>query len=105
MSKKERESFELEAVYDEKVAPLMTQIIAICREHNMPMFASFAYKANADGVDFCTTMIVPPERPIEPFEQCLHAVKTSPGWFAITIQKGPVKETTIGQNGEKPDGR
>lgn len=35
--------YNLESVYDEKISPLMTQIIAICKEHNMPMVASFAY--------------------------------------------------------------
>lgn len=30
-----------EPAYDEHIAPLMTQIIDLCREHGIPMFASF----------------------------------------------------------------
>jgi hypothetical protein len=47
-----------ESVYDEQIAPLMTQIIAICREHRIPMLASFHIGAEDDGIDFmCTTAI------------------------------------------------
>lgn len=42
-----------EAAYDEKIAPLMKQIIAICKEHGIPMFATFVY--GPDG--FCTTSL------------------------------------------------
>ena len=35
--------FELEDVYDEKISPLMTQIIAICKEYDMPMVCKFQY--------------------------------------------------------------
>lgn len=49
-----------EAVYDEKISPLMTQIIAICKEHDIPMVASFQY--NDDRPDGepqrCTTIIL-----------------------------------------------
>jgi hypothetical protein len=41
------------AVYDEQIAPLLTQIIAICKEHKIPMAATFEY---APG-DYCTTVI------------------------------------------------
>lgn len=32
---------DLNSVYDEQVAPLMSQIISICQEHGLPFFASF----------------------------------------------------------------
>lgn len=52
------ETWDLEAVYDEQISPLMAQIIAICKEHGMPMVASFAYAAQGDGeFDLCTTYI------------------------------------------------
>lgn len=44
-----------EQVYDEKIYPLMKQIIEICKENNLPFFASFQYQE--DG--FCTTSILP----------------------------------------------
>ena len=48
--------FDLEQVYDEKIAPLMAQIIAICNEHKMPMGASFCFRNGEDeGEEYCST--------------------------------------------------
>lgn len=44
-----------EKVYDDKIAPLMSQIIEICKEEGMPMFADF----QIGNKDFCTTYIYP----------------------------------------------
>jgi hypothetical protein len=45
-------------VYDEEIAPLMAQIIAICKEHRIPLVAQFNYAAtDEDGPSFCTTII------------------------------------------------
>ena len=44
-----------EKVYDEQIAPLMAQIIEICKREEIPMFADFQY---AD-LDYCTTFIYP----------------------------------------------
>ena len=41
-----------ETIYDEKIHPLMDQIISICKEHGIPMFAEFQY--SEDG--FCKSM-------------------------------------------------
>lgn len=59
---KNNEPFDLEAVYDTEIAPLMTQIIEICKKHGMPMLASFCYAKGKepgypDGVSHCTTCI------------------------------------------------
>ncbi len=52
------ELFDLEAVYDSEIAPLMTQIIAICKKHSMPMFASFAFaNTEEEGWNYCTTYL------------------------------------------------
>ena len=32
-----------EAIYDEKIAPLVNEILALCKEHEIPMFATFQY--------------------------------------------------------------
>ena len=37
--------YDLEAIYDAEIGPLMAQIIAICERHELPMIASFAYRA------------------------------------------------------------
>lgn len=42
-----------ETVYDEQIAPLVTQIIEICRQYNIPIFATFQYAPES----FCTTGI------------------------------------------------
>lgn len=55
-----------ERVYDEKIAHLMTEIIAVCKGHGIPMMCSFAL----DGDLACTSAILngelnPPEAMIE----------------------------------------
>lgn len=49
-----------EDVYDNQISPLMTEIIRICKEHDIPMVASFQY--NDDRPDgeamLCTTVIL-----------------------------------------------
>jgi len=54
------EGYDLENVYDEKIAPLMDQIIAICNEHKLPMFSTFMYSCDATGDDagLCTTNLM-----------------------------------------------
>ncbi len=50
-----------EQAHDEKISPLMTQIIAICKEHQIPFVASFQLDDNPDDPDdctFCTSGIV-----------------------------------------------
>ena len=44
-----------EKVYDEQIAPLMSQIIQICKDNDIPMFADFQYS----DTDFCTSCIYP----------------------------------------------
>lgn len=38
--------FDLEDVYDSKIAPLMAQIIDICKDHSMPMAATFQHQTD-----------------------------------------------------------
>lgn len=44
-----------EEIYDKKIAPLMTEILKVCKEEGIPMFADFQY--SDDG--FCTSTIYP----------------------------------------------
>jgi len=44
-----------EQIYDEQIAPLMSQIIEICKSENIPMFAEFQYS----DLDFCKTLVYP----------------------------------------------
>lgn len=60
--------YNLESVYDEQISPLMKQIITICKEHNMPMVASFAYENSEEkGRGLCTTTMTFEGRHIKEF--------------------------------------
>lgn len=82
-------NFDLEDVYDEKIAPLMTQIIAIAKEHGMPILFSAVYRHDENDTLCCTTYDHPPERVIPKFHECI-ATLTRPAFtaFAITVTKG-----------------
>lgn len=62
MSEEKTAEYDLEEVYDERIAPLMSEIIAICQEHKMPMVATFQYAVLDDGSEtpgpnWCTTIL------------------------------------------------
>lgn len=46
-----------EPIYDEQISPLMQRILAICKEHNIPMVASFEFHEG----DYCSSMLAPDE--------------------------------------------
>jgi hypothetical protein len=53
-------AFDLEQVYDEKISPLMAQILAICNEVQMPMLATFCFKhheSEEGGGGYCTSIV------------------------------------------------
>lgn len=52
--------FDKEAVYDEKVMPLLKQAFDVCREHDMPMLAVVCY-AKKSGLLARATNYVAPE--------------------------------------------
>lgn len=49
----EQKSWDLEKVHDEKISPLMNEIIRVCKEHEMPCLVSFEYTPGS----FCTTFL------------------------------------------------
>lgn len=48
---REQESIDREKIYDDEISPLMTQLIAKCKEHKMPLFVECEYSPG----DFCKT--------------------------------------------------
>ena len=68
MKKEEKEEdffpdeYNLEEVFDSKIKPLLTTIINICDEYEIPMVASFQYRTNKEEVALCTSAILPPKR-------------------------------------------
>lgn len=47
-----------EQIYDEKISPLMTQIISICKEHKIPIVASFFTPGDDDPELAVTTALL-----------------------------------------------
>lgn len=70
-----------ESVYDEQIAPLMTQIIGICKKHKMPMMASFQYAPEG----LCTTAL-PQKGQAKQLSIAVEMVKQGFAAFAITTR-------------------
>lgn len=51
--------YDKEDIYDEQISPLMAQIISICKEHKIPMCATFQYSDDEgdNGPGYCTTTL------------------------------------------------
>ena len=57
MSKEE--FWDKENIYDEQIAPLMSQIIDICRKNNLPIVATFQYcNKKENGAAYCSTALL-----------------------------------------------
>ncbi len=69
------EEWDEETVYDEKLFPLMEQIIAVCTEHNIPMLASFALSSK--GM-VCTSHLLEPARTPEKYVRMLGVLAGKP---------------------------
>ena len=104
-------AFDLEAVYDSEISPLMAQIIEVCTRVQMPMLATFCYRKgryadDPEGVDLCTTVIPrgdwqPPEiaeavRPIRNGASCRPKLLA----FTITRQNASLHGRTPAQGGQ-----
>lgn len=80
-----------EAVYDERISPLMTEIIKLCKEHKINMVANFSlgYDPTADQTLFCTTAMptLDPDdtKGVEQLTRAANAMRPKPELFAFTI--------------------
>ncbi|WP_088832701.1 hypothetical protein [Paenibacillus tyrfis] len=56
-----RQGYDNEAIYDEKIAPLMHEILQICKAEEIPMVATFYLKSGEgdEGPMSCTSWIRP----------------------------------------------
>lgn len=74
-----------EAIYDEQIAPLMAQILDICKAHGIPMVAAFEFAPE----DLCASFILPHGAASE-LKQAARIVASKPSLMAFTITKaGP----------------
>jgi hypothetical protein len=56
------EYYDLEEIFDKNIHPLLTTIINICEEYNIPMLTTFQYANGENQVMLCTSVVLPPER-------------------------------------------
>ncbi|HDL8465947.1 TPA: hypothetical protein PXR61_001985 [Yersinia enterocolitica] len=86
------EIYDLESVYDERISPLMRQIIDICNENQMPMICSFAFEnCEERNVGCCTTILNSfDNRFIPEFGKALKIIRNEPEvmGFAIRTMRG-----------------
>jgi hypothetical protein len=95
-----KKEFDLEEVYDNEIAPLMETIIGICKEHKLPMFATFLYAANDEQDDFCSTNLLFKERAIPEALSSLEPIirrgsSVPPLRMRVTKGDGSVEDTVI----------
>lgn len=77
-----------EQIYDEKISPLMTQIIAICLEHKIAMIATYDIPNEEDDGLCCTTTLPDESGKLTPrIQACARAAqagRTAPAPLHIT---------------------
>ncbi len=88
------EDWDLEEVYDTQIAPLMEQIIAICKEHRLPVLASFEYRCQDNDESFVTTAISYPGRTNSRLDVALQILRYGLAGFALRQGTGiTIRET------------
>lgn len=80
-----------EQAYDAKIAPLITQIVGICREHGIAMVSSFAIPNDDDPNLRCSTHLADGDG-AKPFEDAVRVIMGS--------RPPPMMITTRDANGE-----
>jgi len=87
MNETQATHFDKEAVYDEQISPLMTQIIAICKEHGIPHIAAF-FIGGDDGDMLCTTINTTLDHTPDVLCDAVKALfPPRPSFMAMTIRK------------------
>lgn len=82
-----------EQAYDEHISPLMTKVIALCKEHKINMAATFALDHNEDGEPlYCTTVLHDVDKDDAPginrMQECRRVMYPKPFFAAFTIVGG-----------------
>lgn len=81
-----------EEIYDERISPLMKEILTICKEHKIPMVASFACPNDDDPDLRCTSGLIGNDYMgnQEGFLAALHTLCRQPTTLAITTMSTSV---------------
>jgi hypothetical protein len=82
-----------ETAYDEHISPLMTRVIALCKEHKINMAATFALDHNDEGQPiYCTTILHDVDKTdapgIERMQQCRRVMYPRAEMVAIMVIGG-----------------
>jgi len=84
-----------EEIYDNQIAPLMSQIIAICKEHKIANICTFALPSDEDEGLQCTTVMLDDEfDPPEGYKKAMGHIMPSQSPMMVTVRDegGNVKE-------------
>ena len=80
-----------EAIYDREISPLVTRIIALCKEHDIPRIASFDLDDDRDSEERnglkCSTAILP-RNASKTLQDAFDALDPKPFFAAFTIRTG-----------------
>ena len=101
-----------EAIYDEEIAPLMGKIIAICKEHEIPMVADFQLnddrercsELNEDGDEVgpfhCTTLLTHFDDTAEKLCDAARILRPAPApeWGGFIVHPDGRREQVTGSN-------
>lgn len=86
MAKKKAVKRTKEEVYDDVISPLMSQIIATCKEHKIAMVASFGL--DSEGL-VCTSLLIEDEfDPPDGIVRAAKEIQRKPSFLAFTISSG-----------------
>ena len=69
--------YDLEHVYNDQIAPLMAQIVAICWQYGMPLLVSCAYAHDEakDATRYYTTLVEINYRPLPEFRRAQAVIR------------------------------
>ena len=86
-----------EEAYDTHISPLMTQIIALCKEHDIPMLATFQYNDDRgeEGAEtkLCTTALPFPDT-CEALTKAINCIRQPRGPTMMLTTRNAAGEVT-----------
>lgn len=86
-----------EEAYDKHISPLMTQIIALCKEHDIPMLASFQYnddRAEEGATTALCTTALPFDNTCEALRRAINCVRQPRGPAMMLTTRNAAGEIT-----------
>ena len=79
-----------EAIYDERISPLVGQIIEICKQEGIPFVMSFALREGSEDTEeiYCTSAVYGRSGMMETptFPKALRVLRNDPDVFGIQVQ-------------------